>query len=150
LAAWLTTDWCAPRPQSCARGAQKLASDIAGCTQTVGANAQDGGEVIGVKAGTNNSAGVGWTSSDEGMGSKKELTMQIKILAFCGSSRRDSLNQKLLDTAVLGALESGAQATKNVCSISRCQFMTAIGKRNMDFPRARLRSRRCLQSITRF
>jgi NAD(P)H-dependent FMN reductase len=34
--------------------------------------------------------------------------MQIKILAFCGSSRRDSLNQKLLDTAVLGALDAGA------------------------------------------
>lgn len=38
--------------------------------------------------------------------------MQIKILAFCGSSRRDSLNQKLLDTAVLGARESGAQVSK--------------------------------------
>jgi NAD(P)H-dependent FMN reductase len=38
--------------------------------------------------------------------------MQIKILAFCGSSRRDSLNQKLLDTAVLGALDSGAQVSR--------------------------------------
>jgi chromate reductase, NAD(P)H dehydrogenase (quinone) len=37
--------------------------------------------------------------------------MQIKILAFCGSSRRDSLNQKLLDTAVLGALDAGAQVS---------------------------------------
>jgi chromate reductase, NAD(P)H dehydrogenase (quinone) len=36
--------------------------------------------------------------------------MQIKILAFCGSSRRDSLNQKLLDIAVLGALDAGAQS----------------------------------------
>ncbi len=35
--------------------------------------------------------------------------MQIKILAFCGSSRRDSLNQKLLDTAVPGALDAGAR-----------------------------------------
>jgi chromate reductase len=38
--------------------------------------------------------------------------MQIKILALCGSSRRTSLNQKLLDTAVLGALEAGAQVSK--------------------------------------
>ena len=38
--------------------------------------------------------------------------MQIKILAFCGSSRRDSLNQKLLDKAVLGALDTGAQVSK--------------------------------------
>lgn len=38
--------------------------------------------------------------------------MQIKILGFCGSSRRHSLNQKLLDTAVLGALEAGAQVAK--------------------------------------
>ena len=38
--------------------------------------------------------------------------MQIKILAFCGSSRRNSLNQKLLDIAVLGALEAGAQVAK--------------------------------------
>jgi chromate reductase, NAD(P)H dehydrogenase (quinone) len=37
--------------------------------------------------------------------------MQIKILTFCGSSRRDSLNQKLLDTAVLGALAAGAQVS---------------------------------------
>jgi chromate reductase len=37
--------------------------------------------------------------------------MQIKILAFCGSPRRDSLNQKLLDTAVLGALDAGAQVS---------------------------------------
>jgi chromate reductase len=38
--------------------------------------------------------------------------MQIKILAFCGSSRRDSLNQKLLDIAALGALDSSAQVSK--------------------------------------
>jgi chromate reductase, NAD(P)H dehydrogenase (quinone) len=38
--------------------------------------------------------------------------MQIKILAVCGSSRRDSLNQKLLDTAVLGALDAGAQISR--------------------------------------
>ena len=38
--------------------------------------------------------------------------MQIEILAFYGSSRRDSLNQKLLDAAVLGALEAGAQIAK--------------------------------------
>ncbi len=38
--------------------------------------------------------------------------MKIKILAFCGSSRRDSLNQKLLDKAVLGALDTGAQVSK--------------------------------------
>jgi chromate reductase, NAD(P)H dehydrogenase (quinone) len=37
--------------------------------------------------------------------------MQIKILAFCGSSRRDSLNQNLLDIAVLGALDAGAQVS---------------------------------------
>jgi NAD(P)H-dependent FMN reductase len=43
--------------------------------------------------------------------------MQIKILALCGSSRRDSLNQKLLDIA----------------------SMTATGKPNMDFLNARVR-----------
>jgi NAD(P)H-dependent FMN reductase len=37
--------------------------------------------------------------------------MQIKILALCGSSRRDSLNQKLLDIASLGAVDAGAQVT---------------------------------------
>ena len=35
----------------------------------------------------------------------------IKILALSGSSRRDSLNQKLLDRAVLGAREAGADVT---------------------------------------
>src|SRR5258708_33816010 len=35
----------------------------------------------------------------------------IKILALSGSSRRDSLNQKLLDRAVLGAREAGAEVT---------------------------------------
>ena len=38
--------------------------------------------------------------------------MQVKILAVSGSSRRDSLNQKLLDTAVSGAIEAGAHVTK--------------------------------------
>jgi chromate reductase, NAD(P)H dehydrogenase (quinone) len=37
--------------------------------------------------------------------------MQIKILALCGSARRDSLNQKLLDIAVLGAVDTGAQVS---------------------------------------
>jgi chromate reductase, NAD(P)H dehydrogenase (quinone) len=37
--------------------------------------------------------------------------MQIKILALCGSSRRDSLNQKLLDMAVLGAVDAGAKVS---------------------------------------
>src|SRR5260221_2692773 len=34
-----------------------------------------------------------------------------KILALSGSSRRDSLNQKLLERAVLGAREAGAEVT---------------------------------------
>jgi chromate reductase, NAD(P)H dehydrogenase (quinone) len=34
-----------------------------------------------------------------------------KILALSGSSRRDSLNQKLLDRAALGAREAGAEVT---------------------------------------
>jgi multimeric flavodoxin WrbA len=34
-----------------------------------------------------------------------------KILALSGSSRRDSLNQKLVDRAVLGAREAGADVT---------------------------------------
>src|SRR5260221_14758385 len=34
-----------------------------------------------------------------------------KIIALSGSSRRDSLNQKLLDRAVLGAREAGAEVT---------------------------------------
>jgi chromate reductase len=38
--------------------------------------------------------------------------MPIKILALCGSSRRESLNQKLLDVAVLGALDAGARVSK--------------------------------------
>jgi chromate reductase len=37
--------------------------------------------------------------------------MQIKILALCGSARRDSLNQKLLDIASLGAVDAGAQVS---------------------------------------
>jgi chromate reductase len=37
--------------------------------------------------------------------------MQIKILALCGSARLDSLNQKLLDIAVLGAVDAGAQVS---------------------------------------
>ncbi len=37
--------------------------------------------------------------------------MQIKILALCGSSRRDSLNQKLLDIAALGAVDAGAKVS---------------------------------------
>ena len=37
--------------------------------------------------------------------------MQIKILALCGSSRRDSLNQQLLDIASLGAVDAGAQVS---------------------------------------
>ncbi len=35
----------------------------------------------------------------------------MKILAFAGSTRSDSLNQKLLDIAALGAIEAGAQVT---------------------------------------
>ena len=38
--------------------------------------------------------------------------MNVKILALCGSSRKGSLNQKLLDVAVLGALDSGAHVTR--------------------------------------
>src|SRR5260370_20774179 len=41
----------------------------------------------------------------------KEAAMQIKILALCGSSRRDSLNQKLLDIAALGVVDVGAQVS---------------------------------------
>ncbi|NTX19643.1 NADPH-dependent FMN reductase [Burkholderia cepacia] len=37
--------------------------------------------------------------------------MSIKILAFCGSTRSGSFNQKLLEIAAQGALESGAQVT---------------------------------------
>src|SRR5260370_36142598 len=35
----------------------------------------------------------------------------IRILAFSGSSRRASLNQKLLDQAALGARAAGAEVT---------------------------------------
>jgi chromate reductase len=38
--------------------------------------------------------------------------MRVKILALCGSSRKDSLNQKLLDIAVLGAIDAGGEATR--------------------------------------
>lgn len=48
--------------------------------------------------------------------------MKIKILALSGSSRRDSLNQKLLDVAVLGAIEAGAL----VSNIRLLDFMLPI------------------------
>jgi chromate reductase, NAD(P)H dehydrogenase (quinone) len=38
--------------------------------------------------------------------------MHVKVLAFSGSSRRDSLNQKLLDVAVQGARAAGAQVSQ--------------------------------------
>src|SRR5260221_11745531 len=50
-------------------------------------------------------------SSDRRIRSTKESAMQIKILALCGSSRRDSLNQELLDIAALGAVDAGAQGS---------------------------------------
>jgi chromate reductase, NAD(P)H dehydrogenase (quinone) len=37
--------------------------------------------------------------------------MSVKILAISGSSRRDSLNQKLLDVAAVGARNAGADVT---------------------------------------
>jgi chromate reductase, NAD(P)H dehydrogenase (quinone) len=37
--------------------------------------------------------------------------MQTKILCVCCSSRRDSLNQKLLEIAALGATQEGGAAT---------------------------------------
>jgi chromate reductase len=37
--------------------------------------------------------------------------MTIRLLAMSGSSRKDSVNQKLLDHAVLGAIDEGAQVT---------------------------------------
>jgi len=37
--------------------------------------------------------------------------MSIRILAISGSSRRDSLNQKLLDVAAVGARSAGADVT---------------------------------------
>ena len=38
--------------------------------------------------------------------------MSVRILALCGSSRRDSLNQMLLDRAVRGARDAGAEVTQ--------------------------------------
>ncbi|WP_337264709.1 MULTISPECIES: NADPH-dependent FMN reductase [unclassified Serratia (in: enterobacteria)] len=37
--------------------------------------------------------------------------MTIRILAFCGSNRRESLNQQLLKLAVQGAVDAGAEVT---------------------------------------
>jgi chromate reductase, NAD(P)H dehydrogenase (quinone) len=37
--------------------------------------------------------------------------MTVKILAFCGSSRRESINQKLLEIAASGATADGAEVT---------------------------------------
>jgi chromate reductase, NAD(P)H dehydrogenase (quinone) len=35
-----------------------------------------------------------------------------QILALCGSSRRDSLNEKLLEIALLGAIDAGAKVSR--------------------------------------
>lgn len=37
--------------------------------------------------------------------------MNIRLLALSGSSRKDSVNQKLLDIAIRGAMDEGAQVT---------------------------------------
>jgi NAD(P)H-dependent FMN reductase len=37
--------------------------------------------------------------------------MAARILAFCGSARKGSLNQKILDIAIEGAREAGAEVT---------------------------------------
>jgi chromate reductase, NAD(P)H dehydrogenase (quinone) len=37
--------------------------------------------------------------------------MSVRILAISGSSRRESLNQKLLDIAAQGARDAGAEVT---------------------------------------
>jgi chromate reductase, NAD(P)H dehydrogenase (quinone) len=37
--------------------------------------------------------------------------MSVRILAICGSSRRDSLNQMLLNVAAKGAVDAGAEVT---------------------------------------
>ncbi|WP_321951935.1 NADPH-dependent FMN reductase [Burkholderia cenocepacia] len=37
--------------------------------------------------------------------------MTVKILAFCGSSRRESFNQKLLEIAAAGATANGAEVS---------------------------------------
>ena len=66
----------------------------------------------------------------------------IKILALSGSSRRDSLNQKLLDRAVLGAREAGAAVTR-ICRISRCRSTMQIGKQSTDSRKARRSLRLC-------
>jgi chromate reductase len=65
------------------------------------------GEMIKYCSATN----IGQMSSDHAICSTKESTMQVKILALCGSARRDSLNQKLLDIAALGAVDAGAQVS---------------------------------------
>jgi len=38
--------------------------------------------------------------------------MPIKVLGLCRSARRDSLNRKLLDAALLGACDAGAAVTQ--------------------------------------
>jgi hypothetical protein len=72
--------------------------------------------------------------------------MQINILALCGSSHRDSLNQTLLDMAALG----GRRPPSIADTMARyCRFMTATGKLNMDLPNGRVRQRRCFHGIMR-
>jgi hypothetical protein len=43
---------------------------------------------------------------------KRFLHMPIKVLGLCGSARRDSLNRKLLEIALFGARDAGADVTQ--------------------------------------
>jgi multimeric flavodoxin WrbA len=67
----------------------------------------------------------------------------IKILALSGSSRHDSLNQKLLDRAVLGAREAGAEVTPIRLSDFARRSTMQIGKLSTDFRKARKSLRPC-------
>ncbi|WDD94123.1 NAD(P)H-dependent oxidoreductase [Burkholderia sp. FERM BP-3421] len=51
----------------------------------------------------------------------------IRILAICGSSRRDLLNRTLLGAAMPGAAEAGAAVTLK--RLADCQLPTAAERR---------------------
>jgi chromate reductase len=60
--------------------------------------------------------------------------MTVKILAFCGSSRRESLNRKLLEIAASGATADGAEVTFITLADYPLPIYDADGEREHGVP----------------